>query len=394
MPTIADFKLVDRSYPAPPVEAAVTAHTSTNEIFVNGRFLSQPLSGIQRYGRELLVAMDRRLGVDQRSGEQWVLVTGDGAQDVPELDNMAVRHVGRRTRSHAWDQWALWRASRTGPLLSLASGGPILHPNQFVVIHDAAVYRHPASFSKLYGTWHRLLGRMLARRAAIGTVSRFSATELASFLPVAEARIGVFPNGSGHLRKVRPSYTALERLGLAGAPFFVCLGSITKNKNVDLPLAAIQRVEAALLVVIGGTDGRVFQGTGLSTQDDRVVFAGRLSDEEVAGMLRRAAALVFPSRYEGFGIPPLEAMMSDCPVIASDIPAVREVCGEAALYCDPDDVPACAAAMSLILSESADARARRVAIGRARADMFSWDATAAALIEEARRMLSPRVRQA
>lgn len=111
-----------------------------------------------------------------------------------------------------------------------------------------------------------------------------------------------------------------------------------------------------------------------TASDPRILFAGRRTDAEVAALLCGARALIFASLYEGFGIPPLEAFAQDCPVIASNIPAVREVCGDAPDYFDPRDDTTLADHMAALLR--AGPTPQRLAQGRARLGFYTWDQSA------------------
>lgn len=350
-------------------------------IYINGRFLEQPLSGVQRYAREMLNAIDRQLASNAHSDAAWCILTTGNERDLPSLANVKIRPVRSKLKSHAWEQIALARAARDGALINLGASGPVHHGHQLVVIHDASVYRNPNFYSKAYGTVHRTLGRLLAKRSRIGTVSYFSRGELAEVLNLNPASVPVFYNGSDHMREITPSNTEFGKLNLNGKPYFVTLGSLTPNKNLAAAIEAIKHVPNAELVLIGSVNSRIFGEAGATEGNDRVHFAGRVDDAGVAGLLSNAAGLLFPSFYEGFGIPPLEAMVNGCPVIASDIPSVREVCGDAALYFDPHDPVALAGRMRELLSENEDAGARRRLNGKERAGTFTWDASARALIE-------------
>ncbi len=114
---------------------------------------------------------------------------------------------------------------------------------------------------------------------------------------------------------------------------------MTKNKNISLAIQAAKQLGRPdiPLVVVGGDNNKVFSG-GPTAGDAGVVLAGRLTDHEIAALYSRATAFVFPSLYEGFGVPPLEAMLFGCPVIATTADAVRETCGDAAAYFDPLNV--------------------------------------------------------
>ncbi|MBR0851325.1 glycosyltransferase family 4 protein [Bradyrhizobium diazoefficiens] len=312
------------------------------DVFINGRFLSQSLSGVQRYASELVKAIDKLAGTDgfptTVRDARWTLLTPPNATSKLDLQNIRVRQVGTRT-GHLWDQTDLARAARGGALISLANAGPIIHRDHRVVIHDAQVFRHPEFFGRKYAFSHRLLGRVLAHRAKILTVSDFSRRELADVLRLPAGKIAVCPNSAEHLSDIRPDDTVLERLGLSYSRYFLTVGSLTRNKNVGLAISAVQSLGRTdyPLVVVGARNDRVFGQHDDSGTDRNIIYAGRLPDEGLAALYRNARAFLFPSLYEGFGVPPLEAMLFGCPVIASNIPPVREACGDAAWFFDPTD---------------------------------------------------------
>ncbi|WP_395943281.1 glycosyltransferase family 4 protein [Brevundimonas sp.] len=345
----------------------------TAPVFINGRFLAQPLSGVQRYAREIVRALDRRPGAGR-----YVLLVPEGA-DASGLNLRAIAvRVAPGGRGHVWEQTGLAWAARRGRLLSLGGSGPVLHPRQTVVIHDAAVFRHPEHFRRGYAVFHRALGRMLGARAALATVSAFSRDELAAVLRRPAATIAVASNGADHLSRVRPSCRIVDDLDLTRRPYFVALGNLTPNKNIGVMIRALRRLPdpEVRLVLIGAPAPAVFDRTDTGS-DPRLILAGRRSDAEVAALLRDARALIFASLYEGFGIPPLEAMAQDCPVIASDIPAVREVCADAALYFPAADDAALAEQMGALLDFAP--APTRIDQGRSRVALYRWDRSAQAL---------------
>ncbi|MEO5641058.1 MAG: glycosyltransferase family 1 protein [Sphingomicrobium sp.] len=346
-------------------------------VFINGRFLLQPLSGVQRYAREMVRALDALASRGEAS--EMLLLCPPGAPRLG-LNYIEQRTVGGGA-GHGWEQWAFARAARGGVALSLAMSGPLLHRRQLVVIHDAAVHRCPTHFSRRYVTGHRLLERGLARRARIATVSQFSRRELAAVLGLAERDILVASNGADHARGVRDT-AVLRRLGVDGQPFFLTVGNQSPNKNLAVVARALALIDdpAVRLVVVGEPLARVF-GEATIAADPRSIIAGRLTDAEVAGLFGAARALVFPSRYEGFGLPPLEAMASGCPVLASDCAAVLEVCGDAGDHFGPDDAEALARLMRRALADDGQWREARIAAGHQRAAKYRWADSAAVLAQ-------------
>ena len=348
-------------------------------VFVNGRFATQPPSGVQRYAGEILRALDVRAGArgGKQGSEQYVLLSPGDAPDAG-LANIEQRRIGGRG-GHGWDQLAFARAARGGVALSLAMSGPLLHRRQLVVLHDAAVHRRPEHFTRRYALGHRWLERGLARRARIATVSEFSRAELANVLGIEREAILVAPNGADHAR-CRIDDEACGRLGLTPRRFFVMIGNLSANKNVAVGRRALALIadQEVRLIVIGAAAACLTKDLE-SPADERVQFVGRLDDETVAGLLREACALVFASRYEGFGLPLLEAMASGCPVLASDCAAAVEVCDGAAEHFAVEDDSALATLMEQALVDDGQWRRERIAAGFKRALDYRWAESAAVL---------------
>ncbi|HOO81574.1 MAG TPA: glycosyltransferase family 1 protein [Alphaproteobacteria bacterium] len=165
-------------------------------------------------------------------------------------------------------------------------------------------------------------------------------------------------------------------------PYFLFVGSPVPRKNLDMATRAFHALERedAAFVIVGASSAKVF-GKRTQTQAQNVILPGRLTDQEIVALYRHARALVFPSLYEGFGIPPLEAMVQGCPVLASNIPPVREVCGDAALYFDPRDPADCMRRMREFLDDLS-AREDLIRKGTARYPAFSWKTSAGKMLDE------------
>ena len=330
------------------------------------------------------MTLDRLLAEQQLSPAlqryEWVLLSPKNAQY--SLPLRAITHIKTGIlQSHAWEQTELYHATRNDILLNFCNTGSIIHPRQFVLIHDACVYRHPEFYSKPYVLLHQLLGKLLARNSIIGTVSHFSRSELTALLAPASP-IGVFYNGADHLRHITANTTIIERLRLQATPFFLCIGSLTKNKNVRLAVKAFEQLNhaSAWLVIVSGGNKTIFGSEELPSANN-VIHAGRLSDAEIAGLYAAAQAFIFPSiyvypsLYEGFGLPPLEAMHHGCPVLATTAPAVQEICGDAASYFDPHN----ANALAQLMRQTLDGTINRAALAEkhaARVKLFTWEKNA------------------
>jgi len=350
--------------------------------FINGRFLTQKTSGVQRFAREIVKALDRQLTAT-RDGDEWVLLAPQGVVIDMPLSAITQRHVGGFS-GHLWEQTQLFGASRRGKLVNLCNSGPVLHGKSLTVIHDAMIFRTPENFSRPYRAVHGTLGHLLSRRGRIATVSEFSKRELNE--TIGAKNVTVIPNSCEHLASITPDDAVLQRLGLTPGRYLLFVGSPTPNKNILRAVEAIRLMgdQAPDFVVVGAAAFSVFRADLPGTengvpQNDRVKFAGRLSDEEIVALYTHANALVFPSLYEGFGIPPLEAMLLGCPVLSSNIAPSQEVCGEAALYFDPSDPHDIARAI-VHLAENPDLRREMIDRGHRRAALFSWDRSASALL--------------
>jgi glycosyltransferase involved in cell wall biosynthesis len=364
---------------------ALTNHNGIElKLFINGRFLSQKLTGVQRYAAEMVKAIDALLASEHSPASlrqaEWQLLAPSEASEAINLTRIKFRKVGHLS-GHAWDQIELARAAAGGRLISLANSGPVLHRDHIVVIHDAQIFRRPDFFNWRYLAVHRTMDRLLARRATIATVSAFSREELAATLRLSKAGMPIFPNSAEHFAATTPDPGILARLGIQPRKYFLFVGSKTKNKNLSVAIEAARLLERndIPLVIVGGDNSKVFQDN-LGKSDSGLLLAGRLTDSEIAALYAHALAFVFPSLYEGFGVPPLEAMVFGCPVIASTADAVMETCGEAAAYFSATDAGALKQLMleRLTVGAISDHERRKQ---QDRLALYSWQKSAGALLE-------------
>lgn len=339
-------------------------------LMINGKWLSAQASGMQRYAGEVA---RRVLDLDPAAR---VVVPRDAV--LPDW-LPASRIVRSRLRGIAFEQLALPRISRGSMLLNLAGPAPMIKRDQLVVMHDVTPARFPRTFSRRFVLWYRVMYRVLARRARhLATVSEFSRGELAEVLGVDPARFALAPNGHEHAFAARADADdVILGADLASASDYVlCVGNLTPSKNL-VPVTRALADAGIPVVVVGATGSRRVFAHEAPLSGPGIHLAGRVSDGELALMMRNARALVFPSLYEGFGLPLVEAQALDCPVIASDRASIPEVAGEGAIYFDPTRPED---AVARVRELDAVERKRLVESGRINITRFSWDRTAGILL--------------
>ena len=346
-------------------------------VFINGRFTAQPMSGVQRFATEIV----RQLDADAPPSIRFELLVPPNARRTLHLKRIKTRQVGEFT-GIAWENRDLPSAAYRGLLVNLGNSGPLLHRRQLVTIHDASVYRIPENFSRAFRLWYKLSLPVLARRSLrVLTVSQFSRGELASCLRVPQERFEVLYNGVDHMRAVRSEPEVLARLGVDPRRYVLCIGSQIRNKNHAAVLAAMRGLAGAplTLVCVGSANRAIFSG-GDCAASANIIGAGTVTDSELKALYENALCFVFPSLYEGFGIPPVEAMAAGCPVIVSDAAAMPEVCADAALYCDPH-APDTLREHIEALRADAGLRESLIARGLARAAEFTWARSTRTLLD-------------
>jgi len=230
-----------------------------------------------------------------------------------------------------------------------------------VTVHDLAVFRHP----ELFNRWSRSYGRAVIPRVVraarrVIAVSEFTASELVSLLGTSEEKIRVVPNG------VDPLFT--QEGAREQGDYVLAVATLEPRKNLRRVLAATRRAGVELRVV----GGRGWGDTGVEREAPGVRWLGERSREQLAELYRGARCLVYPSLYEGFGLPILEAMASGTPVVAGRGGAGEEVAAEAAVLVDPLDEESIAAG----IVETEHRRDELVKRGLERARAFSWEKSA------------------
>ena len=331
------------------------------QIALNARFHSHQPTGMQRYALELSSRFGRH------------------------LDALKPDKPLRGPSGHLWEQVFLPSAVRGRLLWSPNTTGPLAIEKQVCTFHDLIPLDHPEWFNRRFGQWYQwLLPRLAKRVRRIIAISEFTKQRIVERLGVSEEKVAVIPNGVDARfspRSEQEVEAARTVLGIGKASYLLCVGSLEPRKNLGRLLAAWRKAQTTapdemVLVVAGGpANTRVFESVVLGPVPARVHFTGYVSDEVLPSLYSGAVALLYPSLYEGFGLPPLEAMACGTPVITSRNTSLPEVVGDSAVLVDPYDVDSIATGIQQVLS-SASLRDGLKASGLAQAKRFTWESAA------------------
>ncbi len=250
---------------------------------------------------------------------------------------------------------------------------PILAKKRVVTIHDVCHLAMPHFFPK----WKRVAAAFLLKEAVrrsdlVLTVSEFSKKEIAAYLPIAESKIQVLANGV-EKRSIQGVHS-LQELGIH-RPFILYVGNNKPHKNLDRLLKAFFLLPPYYDLVLVSSE----KDLPREAPHDRIKRFHQVSEDRLCFLYEKAKLLIQPSLYEGFGLTPLEAMSVGCPVVASRIASLSEVCGEAAYYVDPYDEKDLYRGMKKVL-ENQELQELLIKAGHEQEKLFSWDRAAEKLI--------------
>jgi len=327
---------------------------NTIKVYINGRFLSQKTTGVQRYAFELICSIDELLDKIPNSFKlvSFNLLVPKSAKPLPVLKHISIKYVGHFS-GHLWEQLELPFYSRKGLLVGFCNTGPLFTTNQVVTFCDASVYKVPEAYSTPFRIWYQTLFTTIGRRAkGLITISYFSRDEIADCCRILPEKFTVTYPGIDHRSWDNKSGAKpTENILYKNRPFVLAVSSMSPHKNFRaLVEAVILLGETDFDVIIaGGTNPAIFKSANILLPNT-VKHVGYVSDEELKSLYSQAACFIYPSLYEGFGLPPLEAMSNGCPVIVARAGSLPEVCGDAALYCDPRDPQDIADKISTMMS--------------------------------------------
>lgn len=310
-------------------------------ISINGQFTARRLTGQERFAIEIVTNIDRIC----KSGE-FELVVPQNATNVPELVNINIVRFGKAYGS-AWEQicFAWYVIIHHRRSLNLCSIMPIVKPDM-ICIHDLAFKTNkytPESYKSFYKRvskyWH-IIQYHLAKHFSpiIFTVSEYSKQQMMDVYNYNPDKVVVIGNGWDHFKRVVEEDTIrVKHPEYFDQPYFFSLASLTPNKNFKWVLKVAQKHPQYTFLIGGNANLRAY-GTDFQEESlPNVRFLGYISDGEVKYLMRNCKAFIFPSFFEGFGIPPLEALSTGTQVIVSNTTCLPEIFQDCVHYINPFD---------------------------------------------------------
>lgn len=345
-------------------------------IVVNARFLTQDITGVQRFAIEISKQLKRLYG------ENIQFVCPKNIVNTSLEKELEAKAIGNLT-GHLWEQvdLPLYLKKKSNPLLlNLCNTAPLFYSNKIIVLH---------SLSFLNKNWNSLLFHFLYKITVplnlmsskfVFTVSHYTKNEITehySYINLID-KIDVVYNGSFGSKKLNIQSTENKQ------NYLLYVGSISSSKNITSLISAMSLVHMRhkniRLKIVGSLNNKVFKHEKI-TPNQSIEFCGQINNpEELQELYLNAKAFIFPSLYESFGIPPIEAQECECPIIISNTTALPEIYKDSALYFDPyniDDI----ANKIIALLDNEDLQKELIEKGFENIKRFSWEASAKKIIK-------------
>ena len=289
------------------------------EIWVNARFLTQPKSGVQIFAIEICKKL-------AKINPQINFVAPSNIRDKKLVKELNIVNTGNKTGA-LWEQIDLpkFLKKKNSPLLlNLCNTAPLNYTNNIITIHDLAFIENPNWFSTKFKIWYKFLIPKIALKAKhIITVSEFSKNEISDNLAIPKKKISVIYNG---LQTDIIKFKKENSLAIKKEKIIICVGSFNPRKNLTPLIKAFEKLnlnDYKLLIV--GAKNENFNSQKPITSHKNIEYLGYLPNFELFKLYQKAQLLIYPSLYEGFGIPILEAIYFGCPVLVSNLAVYKEI---------------------------------------------------------------------
>lgn len=302
------------------------------KIIINGRFLTQNITGVQRLAHEIVKELDKVV----KKNEAVILTPKNILFKDLKYENIEIKKVGI-LKGHLWEQielpYHVWK--NQGKLLSLCNTAPVINTG-IVNICDISPIVNTDFFSKRFSILYKILYWFITKTSnQILTISDFSKKEIIKNYKVNPNKINIIYCGWKHMERINEDRKILEKLQLKNKKFYLGVSSINPNKNFKYIIELAKLYPEKIFVISGKLNQKVFGSMNLE-KIENLVWAGYVSDEELKVLYKNTSGFIYPSFYEGFGIPPLEALACGCKkVYISNRSCLPEIFENSVFYLNP-----------------------------------------------------------
>ncbi|MEO0097313.1 MAG: glycosyltransferase family 1 protein [candidate division WOR-3 bacterium] len=361
------------------------------EIIINGRFLTQKITGVQKYAYQLVKEIDSLIekGEIDKKKFQFKIFAPRNIIHKLELKYIPIKKVGF-LKGHFWEQLEFPIYLRNKVFICLGNTAPLislfLNKKGIVTVHDLGFKYFPENYHLLFRAFYSIIIPIILKYAwAIITVSESEKRLILKRYSFVKNKIFAISQG-GFIENPLTSIEIKEK------DYLLYVGSLAKKKNLINFLLAFEIIvnkNTPLNAIVIAPEGKIFEKVNINIKPEvkkRVKFINKVNDQELIAYYKNAFCLVFPSFHEGAGIPPIEAMSCGCPVLCSDIPVLKERCGEGAIYFNPYS-PQDIAQKIVLLFENQKLREELIKKGYQRAKIFKWENTAKKTVKLLERLI-------
>ena len=339
----------------------------SNNLVINCRFLTQNITGVQRFAIEIAKQLKKLYVGNIQFVSPKYIIHNDLAKE------LNVKIIGNKT-GHLWEQIDLPRYLKSieSPLLlNLANTAPLFYKNKIITVYDLAFYHHPKWFSKKFVLGYNfLIPRICNNSKHIFTDSEYVKNDISRSYNIKNEKITTIYGSYSEIFK----YNSNQKENL-----ILAVGSIDPRKNLLALISIFKEIKNVKLMIVG-QENKVFSSLGIKNLPDNIVFTGYVDDIELVNLYNKASIFIYPSFFEGFGIPPLEAQACGTPVICSNTTSLPEVGKDSVVYCDPYDLKDIREKIELVLNDKTLQNELRQK-GFENIKRFSWEDSANKMIK-------------